>query len=213
MFCFKLLLEKNGWEWSWCTTASGCAYWFRQATLVHVLVACAPLPASTGVVHGPRGAGHPVTIVAWMGRIVDTVSVVVVMVVAGVERKISWKHKTNTDYCTLYVLLSSLLLRLRICSTLWGADWEWAAENSSHSAPGDLSLFYTILTTMQMCSLRDEASLRNKNLLGWRRRGVMVRRCQAESVAKQHVHLRADLVNGRLRAECGGVGAAVSFHP
>lgn len=27
------------------------------------------------------------------------------------------------------------------------------------------------------------------------------------------MHLRADLVNGRLRAECGGVGAAVSFHP
>lgn len=27
------------------------------------------------------------------------------------------------------------------------------------------------------------------------------------------MHLRADLVNGWLRAECGGVGAAVSFHP
>lgn len=40
----------------------------------------------------------------------------------------------------------------------------------------------------------------------------MIRRRQAESVAKQHVHLRADLVNGRLRAECGGVGAAVSFY-
>lgn len=54
---------------------------------------------------------------------------------------------------------------------------------------------------------------RKKSLLGWRRRGVVVRRCQTKSVAKQHMHLRADLVNGWLRADCGGVWAAMSFHP
>lgn len=27
------------------------------------------------------------------------------------------------------------------------------------------------------------------------------------------MHLRADLVNGWLRAECGGVGATMRFHP
>lgn len=27
------------------------------------------------------------------------------------------------------------------------------------------------------------------------------------------MHLRTDLVNGRLGAECGGVGATVSLHP
>lgn len=41
----------------------------------------------------------------------------------------------------------------------------------------------------------------------------MVRRRQAESVAQQHVHLRADFIDGRLRAERGRVGAAVSLHP
>lgn len=54
---------------------------------MQVLVARAPLPASTGVVHGARGAGHPVTVVAGMGRVVDAVSVVVVMAVAGVRRE------------------------------------------------------------------------------------------------------------------------------
>lgn len=63
------------------------AYRFGQATLVHVLVACAPLPASTGMVHGPRGAGHPVTVVAGVGRVVGSVGMVVVMVVAADERE------------------------------------------------------------------------------------------------------------------------------
>lgn len=40
----------------------------------------------------------------------------------------------------------------------------------------------------------------------------MVGRRQAESVAQQHVHLRANLVDGRLRAERGRVGAAVGLH-
>lgn len=61
-------------------------YRFGQATLMHVLVACAPLPASTGVVHGPRGAGHPVAVVAGVGRVVGAVGMVVVMVVAAGER-------------------------------------------------------------------------------------------------------------------------------
>lgn len=64
-----------------------CFYRFRQAALVHVFIAGAPLPASAGVVHGPWGAGHPVTVVAGVGRVVNAVSVVVVMVVAVRERK------------------------------------------------------------------------------------------------------------------------------
>lgn len=31
--------------------------------------------------------------------------------------------------------------------------------------------------------IKEEFSVKNKNLLGWRRRRVMVRRCQAKSVA------------------------------
>ncbi len=54
---------------------------------MHVLVACAPLPASTGMVHGPRGAGHPVTVVAGVGWVVGSVSMVVVMVVAADEKE------------------------------------------------------------------------------------------------------------------------------
>lgn len=61
-------------------------YRFGQATLVHVLVACAPLSASTGVVHSPGGAGHPVVVVAGMGRVVGAVRVVVVMVAAVSKR-------------------------------------------------------------------------------------------------------------------------------
>lgn len=66
----------------------GGAHRFGQATLVHVLVACAPLPAATGMVHGPRGAGHPVVVVGGVGRVVGSVGVrVVVMVVAADERE------------------------------------------------------------------------------------------------------------------------------
>lgn len=61
-------------------------YWFGQATLVHVLIACAPLPASTGMVHGPWGAGHPVTVVAGVGRVIGSVGMVVVMVVTAEEK-------------------------------------------------------------------------------------------------------------------------------
>ncbi len=63
------------------------AYRFGQATLVHVLVACAPLPASTGMVHGPWGTGHPVTVVAGVGRVVGSVGMVVVVVVAADGRE------------------------------------------------------------------------------------------------------------------------------
>lgn len=65
-----------------------CAYWFGQATLVHVLVACAPLPASTGMVHGSWGAGYPVTVVAGMRWVVGSVRMVVVMVVAANEQEV-----------------------------------------------------------------------------------------------------------------------------
>lgn len=64
-----------------------CTYWFGQATLVHVIVACAPLPASTGVVDGPGGAGHTVAVVAGVGRVVASVGMVVVLVVAVVEEQ------------------------------------------------------------------------------------------------------------------------------
>lgn len=52
---------------------------------MHVLIARAPLPASAGMVHGPRGTGYPVTIVAGVGRIVGPVRMVVVMVAAAGE--------------------------------------------------------------------------------------------------------------------------------
>lgn len=64
-----------------------CTYWFGQATLVHVIVACAPLPASTGVVDGPGGAGHSVAVVAGVGGVVAPVGVAVVLVVAAEERR------------------------------------------------------------------------------------------------------------------------------
>lgn len=63
------------------------AYRFGQAALVHVLVARAPLPASTGMVHGPWGTGYPIAVVAGVGRIVGPVRVVVVMVAAAGERE------------------------------------------------------------------------------------------------------------------------------
>lgn len=63
------------------------AHRFGQAALVHVLVADAPLPASAGMVHGPRGAGHPVAVVAGVGRVVGPVATVVVVVVAAKRGK------------------------------------------------------------------------------------------------------------------------------
>lgn len=62
-------------------------YWFGQATLVHVIVASAPLPAPTGVVDGPGGAGHAVTVVAGVGGVVASVGVVVVLVVAAEDQR------------------------------------------------------------------------------------------------------------------------------
>lgn len=64
-----------------------CTYWFGQATLVHVIVACAPLPASARVVDGPGGAGHTVAVVAGVGRVVASVAVVVVLVVAAEDQR------------------------------------------------------------------------------------------------------------------------------
>lgn len=67
------------------------AHRFGQAALVHVLVAHAPLPASAGMVHGPRGAGHPVAVVAGVGGVVGPVAAaaaaVVVVVVAAKRGK------------------------------------------------------------------------------------------------------------------------------
>lgn len=54
---------------------------------MHVLVADAPLPAPAGVVHGPGGAGHPVAVVAGVGRVVGPVAAVVVVVVAADREK------------------------------------------------------------------------------------------------------------------------------
>lgn len=53
---------------------------------MNVLIACAPLPSSTGMVHGPWGTGHPVTVVAGVGRVVASVGVMVVMVVVANKR-------------------------------------------------------------------------------------------------------------------------------
>lgn len=64
-----------------------CTYWFGQATLVHVIVASAPLPAPTGVVDGPGGAGHAVAVVAGVGGVVASVGVVVVLVVAAEDQR------------------------------------------------------------------------------------------------------------------------------
>lgn len=52
---------------------------------MHVLVEHTPLSASTGVVHGPRSAGHPVAVVAGVGWVVGAVGMV--MVAAGTRNK------------------------------------------------------------------------------------------------------------------------------
>lgn len=84
------------------------AYWFGQATLVHVLIAYASLPASTGVVHGPGGTGHSVTVVAGTGRVVGAVSMVMMMVMAVGERgrkKIQLSQYTHTYYLFIFPAL------------------------------------------------------------------------------------------------------------
>ena len=82
------------------------AYRFGQATLMHVLVACTPLPASTGMVHGPWGTGHPVTVVAGVGWVVGSVGMMVVMVVAPDETltKTLTKKKKSTDAHLLFLV-------------------------------------------------------------------------------------------------------------
>lgn len=54
---------------------------------MYILIARTPLPASTGMVHGPWGAGHPVTVMAGVRGVVSAASMVVVMVVAADERR------------------------------------------------------------------------------------------------------------------------------
>lgn len=75
---------------------------------MHVVVAGAPLSAPAGMVDGPRGAGHPVAVVAGVGGVVAPVSVVAVVVVAGEEqgRRIHqrknqniYKHAHNLQSC------------------------------------------------------------------------------------------------------------------
>lgn len=71
---------------------------------MHVLIAYASLPASTGVVHGSGGTGHSVTVVAGTGRVVGAVSVVMMMAMAERGRKkMKWSQFTHT-YC-LFIFL------------------------------------------------------------------------------------------------------------
>lgn len=63
-----------------------CAYWFGQATLVHVIVACASLSASTGMVYSSWGTGHTIAVVAGVGWVIASVGMVTVMVVAVNEQ-------------------------------------------------------------------------------------------------------------------------------
>lgn len=64
-----------------------CAYRFGQATLVHVIIACASLSASTGMVNGPWSTGHTIAVVAGVGWVVASVGMVMMLVVAVVMSK------------------------------------------------------------------------------------------------------------------------------
>lgn len=81
-----------------------CAYWFGQATLVHVIIACASLSASTGMVYGPWSTGHTIAVVAGMGWVVASVGMVTVMVVAVNEQvhKNNSKEMNSTDLLFLH---------------------------------------------------------------------------------------------------------------
>lgn len=88
------------------------AYWFGQATLVHVIVACASLSASTGMVYGPWGTGHTIAVVAGVGWVVASVGMVTVMVVAVNEQV----HKNNskeidpmTDFTFCIILVQYII--------------------------------------------------------------------------------------------------------
>lgn len=61
---------------------------------MHVFVACAPLPASTGMVHGPWSTGHPITVVTGVGWVIGSVGMVAVMMVAAERRE---KQIDSTD--------------------------------------------------------------------------------------------------------------------
>lgn len=136
------------------------AHRFGQAALVHVLVGQAPLPAPTGVVHGPRGAGHPVAVVAGVGGVVGAVGMVVVMVVAA-GRGQRWETLTKE--------------KKKRCSDEPSALCEEQPE---------CGMFSSHNTANHADVPRDKSSPgKNMDLLGWRGRWVVVRRCQTEGVA------------------------------
>lgn len=170
---------------------------------MHVLVTCASLPASTGVVHSPRSAGHTITVVAAVGGVVDTVGVMVVMAVAVIQRKMVSKMEKRYGF-TLLSLASMLGKTEQTCSgfkciPVFEKQLEsgmFARRKFKLCTRGPLASPHN--TVIDADVLADKASVRKIKLLCWRGGRVMIRRCQAESVAKQHVHLRADLVNGRL---------------
>lgn len=72
------------------------AYWFGQATLVHVIVAHASLSASTGMVYGPWSTGHTIVVVAGVGWVVASVVMVTTMVVA-VDEQVHKKKSKEID--------------------------------------------------------------------------------------------------------------------
>lgn len=71
---------------------------------MHVVVAGAPLSAPAGMVDGPRGAGHPVAVVAGVGGVVAPVGVVAVVVVAAEEQEPSEKE-SQMDPLALHSVL------------------------------------------------------------------------------------------------------------
>lgn len=170
---------------------------------MHVLVTCASLPASTGVVHSPRSAGHTITVVAAVGGVVDTVGMMVVMAVAEIQRKMVSKMEKRYGF-TLLSLASVLGKTEQTCSgfkciPVFEKQLEsgmFALQKFKLCTRGPLVSLHN--TVIDADVLADKASVRKIKLLRWRGGRVMIRRRQAESVAKQHVHLRADLVNGRL---------------
>lgn len=117
------------------------AYRFGQTTLVHVLVACAPLPASTGMVHGPRSAGDPVTVVAGVGRVVGSVGMVVVMVVSADERKRE-RNIINRYTPTLFSFFSVQQIIKQTCSERSRVGCALLNAGISNRISGRLSLFF-----------------------------------------------------------------------
>lgn len=82
---------------------------------MHVVVAGAPLSAPAGMVDGPRGAGHPVAVVAGVGGVVAPVGVVAVVVVAGEEQGRRIHQRKNQKWTHWFYILyyfSSVLIRI-----------------------------------------------------------------------------------------------------